>query len=304
MNCLFAAGAQTPSTPSDVHHETAVPYAGKEHPDQVMDVFTPTRNVKGRAMIVMVSGGFVSHPRMLSGLAPFLEGLARSSGYTFFAVTHRGQPQCVIGEIVPQAARAVRFIRYHAGRFKIDPARIGALGFSSGGHLALMVGVRDGGGPTASTDPVDQASSRVQAVAAFFPPTDFLNYGGEGKLNLGDGELAQFRPAFFHEAKPQGNRRKLARAISPRTYVSASSAPTLLIHGDADSLVPIQQSRVFQKAMKEAGAPCRLRVKPGQGHGWPAMDEDLKEAFAWFDHYLIKDAPAKVEKHAVSPATR
>jgi acetyl esterase/lipase len=303
VNCLYAFQATAAPSSGTVRHEKGVLYAGKGHPEQVLDVFTPEQKsgsagdgqaagrdadapVKGRALIVMMSGGFMSNPEMATGMAPFLEGLARDSGCTVFAVAHGSQPRFVIAEIVPQIARAVRFIRYHSKRFGIDPSRIGALGFSSGGHLALMTGLKEDNHLTTSTDPIDHASSRVQAVVAFFPPTDFLNYGSPGTVGMGEGMLAQFRSAFFHEGRPCGDARAMGRAISPRDQVTPSAAPTLLIHGDADTLVPIQQSRIFLQAMKDAGRPCELRVRHGQGHGWADMAEDLKEARAWFDRYL------------------
>ncbi len=70
--------------------------------------------------------------------------------------------------------RAVRFIRYNAKEYHIDPAHIGITGASSGGHLSLMTGLSDDKIDTASKDPVNLVSSRVQAVAVFYPPTDFL----------------------------------------------------------------------------------------------------------------------------------
>jgi len=78
--------------------------------------------------------------------------------------------------------RSVRYIRYHAKDYGIDPDRIGITGGSAGGHLSLMMGTKPAPADEKSDDPVERTSSRVQAVACFFPPTDFLNYGEPGKI--------------------------------------------------------------------------------------------------------------------------
>src|SRR5258708_39480058 len=81
--------------------------------------------------------------------------------------------------------RAVRFVRSRADQYRIDPERIGMTGASAGGHLSLMLGTTGTAGNSEAKDPVDRFSSRVQAVACFYPPTDFLNYGEPGKVLLG-----------------------------------------------------------------------------------------------------------------------
>ena len=90
-------------------------------------------------------------------------------GYTIFAVVHGSQPRYTVPEIIPDINRAVRFIRYHAKDYGIDPQRIGICGASAGGHLSLMIGTAGSKGKQDTSDPVDRESSRVQAVACFFP---------------------------------------------------------------------------------------------------------------------------------------
>ena len=92
-------------------------------------------------------------------------------GYTVFAVVHGSQPKYTIPEILLDMHRAVRFIRSHAEEYDVDPERIGITGGSAGGHLLLMQATAGDLGNSNAKDPVDRASSRVQAVACFFPPT-------------------------------------------------------------------------------------------------------------------------------------
>ncbi|HTU88900.1 MAG TPA: prolyl oligopeptidase family serine peptidase, partial [Gemmataceae bacterium] len=201
-------------------------------------------------------------------------------------------------EAIADVNRAVRYIRYHACEFAIDPRRIGVMGASSGGHLALMLGVAGDGGDPRASDAVERTSSRVQAVACFFPPTDFLNFGEAGKFAFTeDGTLADFRAAIdIREFDTHSKRlerisdrekfEELCRRVSPLTHVSAVAAPALIIHGDADNLVPIQQSEVMIAKLKEAGVPAELAVKNGRIHGWTNMDEDLRTILDWFDKHL------------------
>src|SRR4029077_8359061 len=102
----------------------------------------------------------------------------------------------------------------------------------------------------------------------------------------GRGVLAPFRAPFdFHEwdkttstfVRITDEKRilEIARAISPLYHVTADTPPTLIIHGDADTLVPIQQSRMMIAKLKEAQVPAELVVKPGAGHGWPKLEEDI-----------------------------
>ena len=103
------------------------------------------------------------------------------------------QPHFTIPDAIADINRAVRFIRYHAKDYKIDPNRIGITGGSAGGHLSLMQGTAGDLGNPKATDAVETMSSRVQAVACFFPPTDFLNYGEPGKDAIGRGMLSDFK---------------------------------------------------------------------------------------------------------------
>ena len=195
---------------------------------------------------------------------------------------HGSQPKFTIPECVADMNRAVRYIRSHADDFKIDPNRIGITGASAGGHLSLMLGCAGDAGDPKAKDPVDRVSSRVQAVACFFPPTDFLNYGKPGVKSLGIEPEHQFKPPFdFREVDPQPpscssrstwrrakrSARRCRRSITSRK----DDAPTLIIHGDADELVPLQQSELIIAKFKEAGVPAELVVKKGAGHGWATM---------------------------------
>jgi acetyl esterase/lipase len=265
-----------------------------------MDVFRPKAGANGAGVIVAVSGGWFSSHEIMD--TPFFATMIQPEidrGYTVFAVVHGSQPRFTIPDAVADINRSVRFIRFHAKDYGIDGDRLGITGGSAGGHLSLMQGAKPEPANPKSPDPVDRVSSNVQAVASFFPPTDFLNYGKPGALAW-DGMLKWLLPPFdFQKQDPKSKQfillagdEKIAvgKEVSPIYFISASTAPTLIIHGDADSLVPIEQSQRFIEALTKTGVPCRLVVKPGKNHGWPGMLEDEKDVCDWFDKYLAKPA--------------
>ncbi|MCL5271510.1 MAG: alpha/beta hydrolase [bacterium] len=284
--------AQSTTETLTVREVKSVVYGKYKNTDLMLDVYIPRQGAKGRGLIYMASGGWKSGPQSLSRLSPMVRKLAADSGLTVFAVSHISQPGCVVSEVVPQVLRSVRFVRANAARYGVDPARLGAMGISSGGHLTLMLAVQGGDGKEDSSDPVERVSSRVQAAAAFCPPTDFLNYGAPGKFDLGTGVLKPFRAAFFREEPPKSET-AMGRLVSPLYFVSHGDAPTLLIHGDKDTLVPIQQSESFQAAMKKAGVECELTVKQGAAHGWNDMSADLLQATEWIDRHLSETSNAE-----------
>jgi acetyl esterase/lipase len=212
-----------------------------------LDVFQPEKPNKC-AVFFVVSGGFFSSHDAINArfYAPLLE-----RGYTVFAVVHGSQPRFHIPEITQDIHRAVRFIRQNAAKYGIDPNRFGITGASAGGHLSLTLGTQGGPGRSEAKDPVERESSAVQAVACFFPPTDF-------------------------------------KEISPINFVSSNTAPTMIIHGDLDRLVPIQQAKIFEERCRKENVPFKLVVKEGKDHGWREMDKDMALCADWFDEHLRK----------------
>ncbi len=253
----------------------------------------------GKGIISMVSGNWISNFDRISLYAnmarPFIDG-----GYTVFLVVHSSGPRYTITDAVADVKRAVQFIRFNAASYGIDPAYIGITGTSSGGHLSLMAGTSDDAINPDAKDPVSRVSSKVQAVAVFAPPTDFLNFG---KLNfnpVAQKQLLQMlgvSAAFEFKALDSVRRlyvpvtdtakiMAIAKAMSPAQQVTPDDAPTYIMHGDADLIVPLQQSQEIVKKFQEVKVPVVLKVKPGAGHGWKEMVADEKEFVAWFDKYL------------------
>jgi acetyl esterase/lipase len=274
-------------------------YGRKHGVALTMDIFTPDRP-NGAGCILVVSGGWVSHRDRLNH--PLFRGIIAAffkRGYTVFAVLHGSQPKYTIPEILEDLHRAVRFIRFFADDYGVNPNRLGITGGSAGAHLSLMQGVAGRAGDPDAEDPVDQESSRVQAVGCFFPPTDFLNYGEPGEIALGRGLLKNYRAPFDFQEYDVESRSyvpitdlmrllEIGREISPISHISNDDPPTLIFHGDADKLVPVQQSALFVKKLQETGVVARLEIREGRGHGWPQIGKDISMIVDWFDAHMGK----------------
>jgi len=288
---LFTRG-EDPATPDFTRKEDVL-YGRKYGSALTLDVLTPSKP-NGLGILWMVSGGWYSDH---NAIRPEFMKEVLERGYTVFAVVHGSQPKYTIPEILDDIHRAVRFVRYHAKDYGVDPGRLGVTGASAGGHLSLMQGTAGQAGRPDAKDPVDRESSRVQAVACFFPPTDFLNYGKPGEDAIGRGTLKDFHAPFdFHEFDPKTKSLvpiakeerivELGKSVSPVTHVTQDDPPTLIIHGDADKLVPIQQAEAMVEALKKVNVPAKLVTKPGAAHGWAKMAEDMVLIADWFDEHL------------------
>ena len=290
---LLLPVAATAQTPNYTRTDDVI-YGRKFGTALTMDVFVPKEKQNGAAVIFCVSGGWFSSKESVN--VGFVQEFL-NRGYVCFAVLHGSQPKYSIPEVLEDQHRAVRYIRTNAKKYAIDPERLGISGASAGGHLSLMQGCAPKPGDPNAKDPVNKESSKVAAVACFFPPTDFMNYGKEGELAIGSGTLTNFKAPFdFTELDKKtksfvlitdaAKRKEISKAISPITHVSKDSAPALILHGDKDVLVPLQQAESMIEKLKGAEVPCELVIKKGQAHGWATMGEDMKLLADWFDKHL------------------
>ncbi|MCW3079575.1 alpha/beta hydrolase [Segetibacter sp.] len=295
LSSFAACKAQNPIA----FKNTEIIYGRKDGMALTMFKLAPKERSNGKAIISVVSGNWVSS----YNYATYLTNRAKiyvDKGYTVFVTMHGSQPRYAINDEIADLKRAVRFIRYHAKEYNIDPSHIGITGSSSGGHLSLMVGLLDDKVDTASKDPIDKVSSRVQAVAVFYPPTDFLNWGQE-KANLTEARgllaLAGVASAFEFKEWSDSTRTykviaeptKLAEIVkqnSPIYAVTSDDPPVLIIHGDADRTVPLQQSETIIEKLKETNISNQLVIKKGGAHGWDNIGIDEQQFISWFDKYL------------------
>jgi acetyl esterase/lipase len=259
-----------------------VVYGQRQGQDLTLDVFRPAKP-NGLGVVLMASGGWRSQAGSFN---PWILSPVLRRGYTVFAVYHIPQPKVTIMDITEDVNRAVRFVRHNARQYGVDPDRLGVTGGSSGGHLSLMLATRGGPGPVGASDPVDRESSAVQAVAIFYPPTDLLNLG-KSTENPGDGgPPTSFVKGFGPTATNMAAWKVIGRELSPIYFVNSNLPPTLIYHGDADTLVTLDQSERFQAEARKQGLNVELVVHPGGKHGWLSMVWDIRQFGKWFDQYL------------------
>jgi acetyl esterase/lipase len=279
---LLVVLSLTPLARAAVTRQEDVVYGRKFGMALTMDVFKPEKP-NGYGIIFVVSGGWFSTKGQIAEALykPILD-----RGYTVFAVLHGSQPKFQIPDIIHDINRAVRFVRYNASRFGIDPDHLGISGLSAGGHLSLIIATQGGPGLAKDQDPIERVSSAVQCVACFFPPTDFLNYGGPHTNVLGQGALAPFKPAFGRIPSDPAAREKYGESISPIYSLTSNLPPTLIIQGDSDTLVPPQQAISFRDRATAMGDTVKIIFEKGQGHGWKNLRPDMAACADWFDQYL------------------
>lgn len=263
-----------------------------------MLMYMPDTVSNGKVVVNVVSGNWVSDYN--SALRDkIVAKIYTQKGYTVFSVMHGSQPRYNIVEALQDLKRAVRFIRFSAPAFKINPNSIGIVGGSSGGHLALLVATTGTDSAMIATDEIDLVSDRVQAVGVFYPPTDLLNYGASGYAPVNDAELltnfavkAAFDFKKWDEKKQSyaysnpEERISISKNLSPIYAITKDDPPAILIHGDKDEVVPIQQSQIFFEAYNKASLAVDFIIKKGEGHGWKQSNLEEELIVKWFDKHL------------------
>jgi dipeptidyl aminopeptidase/acylaminoacyl peptidase len=293
---LFLTFLTSAAASAQVRVEKNVVYGMYSGLALLTDVHHPAQP-NGYGLIVVPGSGWSSNQgydalplTALTSAVRFFVPKLIDAGYTLFVINHRNGTRFRYPAPVEDVQRAVRFIRYNAKTYGIDPDRIGAVGYSSGAHLVAMLGVLDGTGDSNDPDPINRVSAHVQSVVASATPTDLEHLdSGSGVSNLA---------SFMGQPRPDGRAPdpiavKAYRAASPITHVSASSAPMLLFHGDADETVPFHQSELMVAAMRKAGAEVKFVRLPGGGHGFagetakhPEWPDFLGETVRWLDQHL------------------
>ena len=264
----------------------------------LMDVYRPERP-NGFGVLFLGGSGWAAPPGWdtpgLKDKEPQLRlwiPALLGAGYTAFAVNHRAAPRFPYPAALEDIERAVRFIRSRAGDLGIEPSRIGAVGGSSGAHLACLAALRAAAGDPGCTDPVDRESSALQCLVLREAPTDLLRMAREG-----DEEGAEYVRAFLEGEGANGpSSPETYAAASPLHLVTRGAPPTLLIHGDADTTVPYRQSVAMADALRGIGTAVKLLTIPGGIHApdfgaedgpRPEWPDYLGEMTAWLDRYLM-----------------
>jgi acetyl esterase/lipase len=217
-------------------------------------VYLPEKPAKSVPAVVICPGGGYVH------LSMEFEGINiaqwfQSRGVAAFVLKYR-LPAQGYRHPVPllDAQRALRLVRGQAATWNVDPARIGIMGFSAGGHLAATLDTHFDAGNPAATDPADRISCRPDFAILVYPvitmKDEFTHMGSKQNL-LGPNP----DPA-------------LVENLSNETQVTADTPPTLLVDVLDDKTVPVENSRRMFTALQKAGVPTELQEYPVGGHGF------------------------------------
>jgi acetyl esterase/lipase len=254
-------------------------YAEVDGVGLVLDVFTPSGKPNGLGIVDVASGAFHSdRGKIEDHRRARMFDIFCGKGYTVFAVRPGSITKFSLAEMAKHLKQGVAWVKEHADEYQIDPARLGLTGASAGGHLASLVSVT-----------ADDKTS-VKATGVFFPPTDFLEYRGQKLDEHSPKQHVELVKRFVYPAgvEPASTSELIdkLKQVSPALLVTAKAPPFLIIHGDADPLVPLDQSEKLIAALKAAGVPCELIVKKGGAHPWPTIHEEVLVMADWFDKQL------------------
>lgn len=240
----------------------------------------PESNHNGAAVIIIPGGGYTGLPAINNYKGIDIAKWFNTFGVSAFILRYRYSPYRHPVEM-NDAKRAVRTIRYLAASYGLDTTRIGVMGFSAGGHLASTIGTHFDMGNPGNVDPIEQKKSRPDFQILIYP---VITLSGQ-YAHTGSRDALLGVPANA----------ALVDSLSNHKWVTAQTPPTFLAHGDADNVVPIQNSRMFDSACKVFHVPDTLVVDPGKAHGygmngiWP---EALKN---WLKKRGLLEKPVSIE---------
>jgi acetyl esterase/lipase len=254
---LLAAGA-TAAAPLPVRDVAYVPGG---HERQKLDLLLPAEPRNAPVILWIHGGGWVAGSKEQNPLRRLTE-----QGYVVASMNYRYSTQAPFPAQLQDAKSAVRWLRLNGGRYGFDGSRIAAWGASAGGMMVELMGTTVGRTDFVTADNPG-VSSDVQAVVSFCGPSDFpslISAAVAAKQDRNQGNPIALVALLL--GGPVAEREKEAAAASALTYAGPSASPMLLIHGEKDSLVPVDQSRRFQAALTKAGARSTLLILPDAGH--------------------------------------
>ena len=278
---LFTSSCFAQLTGGKTHRDLV--YVEGGHERNKLDLYLPEKADGPLPLLIWVHGGGWQNGSK-DGCPPLRAGYL-DRGYAVASINYRLSGHAVFPAQIEDCKAAIRWLRAHSADFGLDPERFGVWGSSAGGHLVALIGTS---GEVKEFDVganLDQ-SSRVQAVCDYFGPTDFTAF----VTTPGYGSHASDASP---EAKLLGgtvmqNQDKAAR-VNPITYVSKDDPPFLIVHGDQDPTVPINQSELLFASLKETAVSAHFHTIHGAGHGGPGFaSQDITDMVSsFFDQRLM-----------------
>ncbi len=247
---------------------------------QLLDIYTPQDGNKFHPLIIHVHGGsWVGGSKSDDNMMPVITALS-DKGFTVASINYRLAPDYKFPAQIQDVKCAIRYMRANASKYSINPAKIGLLGESAGGHLSALAGLSQNVQEFNSDENVS-VSDQVSAVVDLFGPANLVSF------TAGSSILAKALPTFLGSYS--------AAAASPTSYIDPSDPPMLIIHGDSDTLVPLSQSQELLNSLQKSNVPGSLIIVNSAGHGLdlvkgdaitPSTDEIQASVVAFYKKYL------------------
>lgn len=247
---------------------TGVPYCTGD-PAQTMDIYFPEAGGPWKVLAYVHGGSWMHGDK--SEAAMFANTMT-DLGYLVASINYRLYPPGTFPSMIEDVKCAIRSLRAHASEYNLDPNRIAAIGPSAGGHLVSLLGTTQVSDGWDVGEYLDQ-SSRVQAVISM-----------AGVMDL----TRSFPNADIELMKRVGFGEHNVLAASPITHVTPDDPPFLLIHGDRDELVPVEQSQLMYDRLVQTGVPAQLVVVQNAGHSFTSPYGSITPTFAEINQILLE----------------
>lgn len=284
--------AQSKRLPEGVRAFRNLVYVEGGHERHKLDLYLPeaTETEASLPLVIWVHGGGWQNGSK-DGCPPLRSGYLER-GYAVASLNYRLSGHAVFPAQIEDCKAAIRWLRTHAKEYHLDPRRFGVWGSSAGGHLVALLGTSGEVKAFEVGANLDQ-SSRVQAVCDYYGPTDFTVFvttpGYERHAADSSPEARLIGGAVLE------NKDKAAR-VNPISYVSKDAPPFLIVHGDKDPTVPINQSQLLFESLRKTGVSAHFHTIHGAGHGGPGFSgKDIEELVAAFFDERLKNGVTKIE---------
>jgi acetyl esterase/lipase len=244
---LWANGAPGALGTADVDQPIITPY------------LPPEGTANGTAIVIFPGGGY-QHLSMVKEGSDVANWLA-STGVTAFVVRYRLGPTYHHPIELGDAHRAIRIVRSRASEWRIDPRRLGIIGFSAGGHLASTAGTHYDAGNASSADPIERVSSRPDFMLLLYPVITFRD-----TVHMHRGS----RDMLIGKAPPDS----LVQLLSSEMRVTRDTPPTFIAHSTDDTTVPVENAILFYEALRANKVPAEMHIFEYGGHGFGLAPND------------------------------
>ena len=284
-----AKATSRPALPEGTTALADLAYVTDGGPRRTLDLYVPKSDGPLPLIVWVHGGGWQGGSKQSPKALRFL-----TRGYAVASINYRLSQMAPFPAQIQDCKAAVRYLRSIAKENNIDPDRFGAWGESAGGHLVALLGTCE---ETAFDEQPGgkRPSAHVQAVCDWYGPSDFATFLDGVAADRREQLLPLLEKLFDG---PLEQKKELMRQGSPTAHVSKMAAPFLIVHGDKDPIVMLQQSELLHAALGKVGVESTLHVVAGGGHGGPGFDsaETRGVIEQFFDKHLKKAVTANSQK--------